>query len=467
MKLVQFIFLILTFSYFALGKAQVSVPQNQKNLENDSVHFISIEGLKRTQLKAVYREINFNGEFPFYVNDSLLNRWEKRLSSLNLFTDVEMRKSSDSLIILVTEEFYFWINPEGGFADRNFRNWLSDPKFDRLYLGGDFIFYNLYGLNHTLTFTMVGGFNQQLGVGYEWPNNKFGDGWMGKIEFNYSLNHEIWASTNDNRVVYYKIEPKYAQGILSGALKMTKKLSYEKGLEFNYTFDQFSIDESVLNFNSNYIGGSTKLTSNAFNIGYIYDSRDQKHYPISGSELKIFGEFQYTVSNSNQYNVLNNINFKWRKFIPLTKLYSFGSVIQSQYKFGKLNYLQSRQLGYTNDFVRGYELYVVDGNGFFISKLSLRREIINRKFKVKDFSGSNLYSKMPFQSWLTIFFDYGRVLKLNQNEVENGNTFQKSNLNSLGISLDILAYYDLLSRFDIARNHLGQWIFNISFKHAI
>jgi len=37
----------------------------------------------------------------------------------------------------------------------------------------------------------------------------------------------------------------------------------------------------------------------------------------------------------------------------------------------------------------------------------------------------------------------------------------------LGIRVDILAYYDLLSRFDIARNRLGQWIFNISFKHAI
>jgi hypothetical protein len=460
-------YLILSLFSFASVEAQAIVPQNQKHLVHDSVHFILIEGLKRTQLKTVYREINFNGEFPFFVNDSLLNRWEKRLSSLNLFTDVELRKNSDSLIILVTEEFYFWINPEGGFADRNFRNWLSDPKLDRLYLGGDFIFYNLYGLNHTLTFTMVGGFNQQLGIGYEWPNNKFGDGWLGKIEFNYSLNHEIWASTIDNRVVYFKIEPKYAQGILSGALKMTKKFSYEKGLELNYTFDQFSIDESVLNLNLNYIGGSNKLTSNALSIGFIYDSRDQKHYPISGSELKIFGEVQYTVSISNQYNILNNINFKWRKFIPLNQLYSFGSVIQSQYKFGKLNYLQSRQLGYTNDFVRGYELYVVDGNGFFISKLSLRREIINRKLKVKDFSGSNFYSKMPIQSWLTFFFDYGRVLNLNQNEVENGNTFQKSNLNSLGISLDILAYYDLLSRFDIARNYLGQWIFNISFKHAI
>ncbi len=467
MKFKHLKYLILSLFSFASVEAQAIVPQNQKHLVHDSVHFILIEGLKRTQLKTVYREINFNGEFPFFVNDSLLNRWEKRLSSLNLFTDVELRKISDSLIILVTEEFYFWINPEGGFADRNFRNWLSDPKLDRLYLGGDFIFYNLFGLNHTLTFTMVGGFNQQLGFEYEWPNNKFGDGWLGKIEFNYSRNREIWASTKDNRVLYLKTEPNYAQEIYSGALKMTKKISYEKGLEFNYTFDQYSIDKSVLNFNSNYIGGSNKLSLNSLNIGYIYDSRDQKHYPVSGSEFRLFGELQYSVSNSNQQNLLKTIMLKWRNFIPLNRLYSIGTVIQGQYKFGNLNYLQSRQLGYTNDYIRGYELYVIDGNGFILSKVSLRREIMNKKLNVKSLPWSKNYAKMPLQSWITFFCDYARVLNFSQNQVENGNTLAQTNLNSLGISVDILAYYDLLSRFDIARNRLGQWIFNISFKHAI
>jgi hypothetical protein len=110
---------------------------------------------------------------------------------------------------------------------------------------------------------------------------------------------------------------------------------------------------------------------------------------------------------------------------------------------------------------------VIDGKGFILSKVSLRREIINKKLKVKNLPWSKNYSKMPFQSWITLFYDYGRVLNFDQNLVENGNTLKHTNLNSLGISLDILAYYDLLSRFDIARNHLGQWIFNISFKHAI
>ncbi len=460
-------YFLISLCAAASAEAQVIVPQNQKRDTNDSVHLILIEGRNRTQLKTIYREINFNGTYPFYTNDSLIDRWEKRLSAMNLFTDVEIKKSHDTLFIQVTEEFYFWINPLGGFADRNFRNWISDPKFNRLYFGGDFIFYNLFGLNHTFTFTMVGGFNQQLGVEYEWPNNKFGEGWMGKVKFNYSQNREILANTEDNRVVYFKLEPYYAQEVYSGALKMTKKISYEKGLEFNYSFDQFSINESVLDFNSNYIGGSTKLSLSSLNFGYIYDSRDQKHYPVSGSEFRLFGEVQYSVSNSDQQNLLKNMLFKWRKFIPLNQFYSIGTVFQGQYKFGKLNYLQSRQLGYTNDYIRGYELYVIDGKGYILSKVSLRREIVNKKLKVKNLPWSKNYSKMPFQSWITLFCDYGRVLNFDQNLVENGNTLKHVNLNSLGISLDILAYYDLLSRFDIARNHLGQWIFNISFKHAI
>ncbi len=53
-----------------------------------------------------------------------------------------------------------------------------------------------------------------------------------------------------------------------------------------------------------------------------------------------------------------------------------------QVKFpNDLPYAASRALGYSDDYLRGLEYYVVDGTAFFILKNTLRRELLN--FKVR------------------------------------------------------------------------------------
>lgn len=466
MKYVKLI-LILIFIFLSHKQlcSQVYVPQHNK--KSDSIAFIKIDGLKRTKLKTIYRELNYTEGSKLFVNDSLINRWELRLSSLNLFTDVNVSKSYDTLIILVTEEFYYWLNPVGGFADRNFHNWLLNPKFNRLYFGGDFLFYNLFGLNHTFTLSLVGGFNQQVGLGYEWPNSKFGKGWLGKAKFSYSRNHEVWLKTENNQVVFYQIEPDYAQQITSASLKLSKKLNYENSIELGEMIDFYRIDPSVFYLNNDYLGGYSELTSSTFNLGFVCDSRNQKHYPTNGSELKLGIEIQQLFSKKNQVNWIQSLSIKWRKFKEVSSTVSIGSVLYGQYKLGHLNYLQSRQLGYSSDYVRGYEQYVVDGAGSAIFKLSVRKKLLDKKIKIRTFSKAVNYTNAPLSIWLTLYNDNGKVLSPYKNSSFLGNTLQEKYLNSIGFSLDILAYYDLLTRFDVTRNHFGNWIFNLSFKHAI
>jgi len=459
------LFIFYSFSFFTLNlKGQTNVPQK---IKTDSISTLIIEGLNRTKSITVFRELNYEPNKKLFVNDSLINRWELRLSSLNLFTDVEFSQSNDTLKIVVTEEFYYWLNPVGGFADRNFHNWLLNPKLNRLYFGGDFLFYNLFGLNHTCTLTFVGGFNQQIGLGYEWPNAKFGNGWMGKAKFIYSRNHEVWLKTENNQVVFYQIEPLYAQQLTSGSLKLTKKISYEKSIEISNSIDFYRIDPSVFYENQDYLGGDNELTMNTINLGYVYDSRNQKHYPTAGSELKLGIEFQQLTSRNTDLRLIEIIYLKLRKFKEILPKTSFGISVSSQYKFGKLNYLQNRQLGYNGDYVRGYEQYVLDGAGYAVAKISFRHKVFDKKLKFKSSKNLNNYTTAPLSIWLTMFNDNGRILTPYENINFMGNTLQTQLLNSVGFSLDVLAYYDLLTRFDVTRNHFGNWIFNLSFKHAI
>ncbi len=462
-KLILIIFIFYSFFTSNL-RGQVIVPQKNNS---DSISTLIIDGLKRTKSITIFRELNYEPNKKLFVNDSLLNRWELRLSSLNLFTDVEFIRNNDTLKITVIEEFYYWLNPVGGFADRNFHNWLLNPKANRLYFGGDFLFYNLFGLNHTCTLTFVGGFNQQIGLGYEWPNSKFGDGWMGKAKFLYSRNHEVWLKTENNQVVFYQIEPLYAQQLTSGSLKLSKKLSYENSVEIGNTIDFYRIDPSVFYQNPDYLGGDNELTMNTLNVGYVYDSRNQKHYPTSGNELKMGIDFQQLTSRNTDLHFVETVYLKLRKFKELLPKTSMGFLISGQYKFGKLNYLQNRQLGYNGEYVRGYEQYVLDGAGFFLTKISVRYKLMDKKLKFQSKNKLNNYSTAPLSIWFTIFNDNGRILTPYKNPDFLGNTLQTEWLNSVGFSIDVLAYYDLLTRFDVTRNHFGNWIFNLSFKHAI
>lgn len=444
--------------------SQSIVPQN---IKYDSISTVKVKGLKRTKLVTIHRELNYIEGVKLFVNDSLINRWELRLSSLNLFTDVNVFRKNDTLHIEVTEEFYYWLNPVGGFADRNFHNWLLNPKLSRLYFGGDFLFYNLFGLNHTCTMTLVGGFNQQVGLGYEWPNSKFGKGWLGKVKFLYSRNHEIWLKTENNQVVFYQIEPDYAQQVTAISAKFSKKLSYESSFEIGESVDFYRIDPSVYFLNKDYLLGGNELTMNTLSCGYAFDSRNQRHYPTDGTELKLGIDFQHLISNNRSVRNINSFNAKLRKFIPLGKFISLGMALASQYRFGNLNYLMSRQLGYGGEYVRGYEQYVLDGAGFVVAKFSLRAKLFDQKIKVRTFSKAVNYENAPLAVWLTVFSDNGKVISPYMNQSFLGNSLQKEYLKSLGFGIDILAYYDLLTRFDVTRNHFGNWIFNLSFKHAI
>lgn len=443
---------------------QANVPQN---LKSDSITTLVIEGLKRTKSITIFRELNYESNKKLFVNDSLINRWELRLSSLNLFTDVEFFQKNDTLRIVVCEEFYYWLNPVGGFADRNFHNWLLNPKANRLYFGGDFLFYNLFGLNHTCTLTLVGGFNQQIGLGYEWPNSKFGDGWMGKAKFIYARNHEVWLKTENNQVVFYQIEPLYAQQLTSGSLKLSKKLSYENSIEIGNSLDFYRIDPSVYYQNPDYLGGDNELTMTTINLGYVYDSRNQKHYPTAGNEFKLGIDFQQLSSRNTDLRLVEIIYLKLRKFKEILPKISMGFSFSGQYKFGKLNYLQNRQLGYNSDYIRGYEQYVLDGAGYVTGKISVRYKIFDKKLRFKTGNQLKNYTSAPLSIWLTMYNDNGKIISPYKNVDFTGNSLQTQLLNSVGFSMDLLAYYDLLTRFDVTRNQFGNWIFNLSFKHAI
>jgi outer membrane protein assembly factor BamA len=427
--LLTFLFCVLFEIPLCQGNNEV---ENSKS-ENDSISIVVINGLVRTKEKTIFREINFESGKKLFSSNSLIESWELRISSLSLFNEVICKQVHDTLFISVVEEFYYWFYPQGGFADRNFYNWAKTKNFNRLYFGGDFAFFNLFGLNHTLTLTLVSGYNQIYGVSYEIPSSKYSNGWGGKFKASYGQSHEIWLSTENDRIKLFDLESDYVQRISNFDIITLRKINYQNSLELGYFLSYHEINKTASFLNPTFfVFGNKQLSQTAY-LNFTHDTRDQRHYPTRGNEMK----FNFSLANQGyeKFNWVESVSFRWRNFLNIDKYHHIATLLYLQYKFGNLTYLNARQLGYNSDYIRGYESYVIDGRGAIMAKIAFRKALFLGKVDLQKLGVTDNYNKMPFSLWLSVFSDIGKIIDPNAISLAEKNNLNYQLLRSFGMSL--------------------------------
>ena len=95
------------------------------HLQAQTISQLRLIGLHRTKPQIIYRELGFEPGRPLAYSDSMKLIWQQRLQTLKLFNQVEIQpyNGGDTLTIDFLERWYYWVQPEGGFADRNFHSW--------------------------------------------------------------------------------------------------------------------------------------------------------------------------------------------------------------------------------------------------------------------------------------------------------------------------------------------------------
>ena len=161
---------------------------------------ISIEGNHRTKPEIIYKELGFVPGKNLKSSDSLLQVWQGRLESLKLFNGVhlQLNEAGDSLKLRLVERWYYWFQPEGGFADRNFNTWWKNRQFNRLFAGGTMYANNVLGEQKGLFVHAIVGYNQAFGVGLNMPFQKHQNCNAWKFSVDQFSNHEIWANRDRN-----------------------------------------------------------------------------------------------------------------------------------------------------------------------------------------------------------------------------------------------------------------------------
>jgi outer membrane protein assembly factor BamA len=424
---------------------------------------ISFVGHKRTRTSIVSREIDLKPG-QIWRGDSLklqLQLDKNKLFNTLLFVTVESRIQVDSLqgikvTFLLKERWYTFPVPILEFADRNINEWWSDRNRDlrRIDYGIRFVQYNFTGRNDELRLVAQGGFTQKYEAYYRLPylDRKQKNGLAAVAS--YSTNKNVAYATGDNKLLFTGNLDEVIRSRFYSGLQFTHRQKYYAFHRVELRYHQNWIDDTLAVLNANYLGdGRQKQQYLALAVSFVSDRRDIAPYPLQGyyTQVKVEGLGLGMSSEVSLYSLAAEYSL----YKPINEHWFWAGKLEGKASTPyRQAYLLQRGLGYGQDFVRGFERQVVDGQQFIFKRQSLRYRMLNKTIKWRENMPIEQFRTMPVAMFLKFFTDAGYVWDMMR---QPGNTpLADTILLSAGVGLDLVTYYDMVFRLEYSVNSLGR-----------
>lgn len=448
---------------FLLGHATEFLAQETIVIADDKllVHDIIISGNDVTREPVILRELVFGiGDTIFKMQLlSELQRSKDNLLNLAIFNFVNigiqhLENSYIDVIVTVTERWYIWPVPILEYADRNFSTFIQDRNWDKINYGAWLKWNNFRGRNELLTGKIRLGYVKEYSLAFSKPN--IGKKQTHGISAGFNMNHqnEVYIATVNNKPVEYSPLDKPAQIRLNAFTKYSyrRKLYTKHSLRFDY-YD-YLVSDSVAIVNSNYLGGGD-TRRHYFMLTYIldYDIRDSKVYPLEGFNVEFrMEQIGLGIIESFDYSTLRLTGVLMYHQKLANRLY-FYNATKGRYSSEKIMpHFLNKALGY-NEFLGGYEPYVIDGSDYVISKYNLKIQLIKPSTYTIPFIGMEQFNKVHYALYFNVFADAGYV---NSDFPNPTNTMVNTWQFSAGAGIDLVTYYDQVFRIDYVINRYGE-----------
>lgn len=435
---------------------------------------ISIEGNYRTRTPIILREMALKPGDTLRQVD-LPERLEidrRKIVNTNLFVTVEMQTLPQEatpedaveivdIRVVVKERWYFLVIPVFQLADRNFNEWWYDRDRDlRRVTYGLFMSYNnLTGRADRLRFLAEFGFIPKYEMTYSVPYidkaQKLGITTGISYTTNKSMPYRTWRdkldyfnSENLNRERFYTF------------ISLTRRNKFYTFHSVDFRWNYIELSDTIATLNPHYLLEG-RNQQHYFQLSYIlnHDRRDNVQYPLRG---RIAGVQISKLGLLPTDNVNLAYLYGWyRQYIPISSRWFANSGVRGRLSLPRRQpYLQTLGLGYRSDLVRGYELYVVDGQHYAL----LQNELKFKLFAIqKNFSWIPLpqFNTIPLAAYLNTFADAGYVRNFypDRSNTRLGNTL----LYGAGMGLDVVTFYNMTARFNVTVNGNGEqrFFFNL------
>lgn len=420
---------------------------------------IKFDKHNKTRRSIILRELEFAESDTLSIENipSLLESATINLKNTLLFNFVttEPQWNSDSTYldveIKVVEKWYIWPFPLLEIADRNLNSWWRDKDLSRLNYGLFLNWENFTGRKDMLKVLLRLGHEDKLGFYYELPsfNKKQNLGF--DIGISYAQKHEIAVESVDNQLIYFRDQENYVQESFAASVRLTyrQQIHYKQFVKLTYQ-DISLVDSLVILHPTLTLNNLNQLRFFNLTYNYIVDYRDYSPYPLIGYyfdlELNKVGLGLIQSKGVDFFYMKSKLNYYWK----LKNRWYFAAGLFAKISNGKFQpYVLQRGLGYVNNLIRSYELYVMDGQHYGLFRSNLKYELIPMRVHNFKFIKNEKFSKVFYAMYLNFFLDMGYVKdKYNGDLNPLVNDFQYG----YGFGLDFVTYYDIIFRIEYSMN---------------
>lgn len=422
---------------------------------------IVLQGNDVTEPSIIYRELVFSvgDTIPRNLLREMMKVSEENIRNTTLFNFVElelMEKEADEVAVLikVTERWYIWPYPYLVYSDRNLNAWYEADDFRRFSYGFDLGYKNFLGLKHSLKLTAIAGYNQNYGFSYDVPyldkkqslGLEFGGG--------YKRDKEVAYATIDNKVKYFNADDEFARQTVYAFVKPYYRFGFRNRLFLSLEYNDAIFNDSLMSLNddfSNPLG--TRFQYLSLSVVFKNDFRDEQNYPLNGHYFEVLMQKNgLGVFDTEPDGFYGKITFDWYQPIK-GRWYWATNVTTKLSPDHETEFFLNQGLGYKNDYVRTYELYVIDATNFALMKNNLKFAILNPTTRYIPFIRNERFGKIHFALYANVFFDCAYSWGVPENRLSPlDNRF----IFGTGVGVDFVTYYDKVIRFEYGVNDMGE-----------
>jgi len=427
---------------------------------------INIEGNKRTKKRVILREMDISPGDTLSLESMTedIDRNRQYIFNTSLFQAVNINiKNWDTegktidLVVEVSEDWYIYPIPIFALADRNFNVWLKEfnGSLERVNYGLRFYHFNTSGNADILRLIGQFGYEKRLELRYNRPNiNKAQTlGWSNSIS--YRSRKEAFYATLNNK-----------QGFISNdqedQLRTTRYrsiLTYRPAINDYHDLELEYVESTVADTISQVLNPDYFLngqgSQQSFNLTYVYtnDRRNFRTYATKGSYL----ELTLNKQGLGIFDDLNQLRLEssYVKYFEFSPKISLETLSRARYSFNRKQqpFANYRAIGFDQNDIRGYELYVIDALDFGLLSTSLRFKVLDTNFNFGKIIPIERFRTLPIQLMFTFNNDVGYA---NDPFYAEGNSFTNQWLWGGGVGLDIMMFEDFVFQVEYNFNHLGE-----------
>jgi outer membrane protein assembly factor BamA len=419
---------------------------------------IAYEGNEKTKERVLQRELTFDigdslGADELYVR---LERSRENLLNLGLFSSVGLLPTflgptEVFITVTLTERWFWWPSPILRLADPNFNTWWLTKDLRRINVGGYLFRYNMRGLNETLYAKVQLGYSREFGLNYKVPFFDRGQHWGAELGGFYGEQDEITVGTVDNKRVFMRTPGENIIDLWKVQAKVSLRPDHDLRHSWRASWNQAHVRDTV----AAAIPGLFRRPQSVYRLSQLglhahLGPARLAHLPLSGLFADLLVD-RYGLGGTGPdlTTLRGSVQRSWKA----GQRWSYGANISGKASLGGgTPYYVQEGLGY-DEYVRGYEYYVIDGQHYGLAKFNVLFALVRPAHYRVEPIPFEAFRNVYVAVYLNAFTDVAYV----RDNINGENNFLSDRLlRGSGLGLDLVTSYDQVLRVEGAVNHLGE-----------